>query len=257
MAVLLHERIGQTLFMSTALNGLLAEADDGDIVFIDEIHELPAYAQTLLYKGMEERKIFVEGPGDKSIAIPTSDFCLIAATTDEYALTSALRDRFKIILPFSYYDVDSLATITAQRAQMMRIVLDPAVPPQIAVRARGTPRLAIRLLESCHRYARSRGDEHVTLRHFEETVAMEDIDSLGLGTYEQGYLQVLADRQGESVRLFTLEAALGVHHRTIQTIIEPFLIRAGLIERRQDGRVITQAGLRHLGLIAEPRITVA
>jgi len=112
MAVNLLERIGQNLIYPGALNGLLAEATDKDIVFIDEIHEMNPLCQTLLYKAMEERKVFVDGPGGKTLALPTADFCLLAATTDEYALLPPLRDRFKLILPFSYYALDSLAAIT-------------------------------------------------------------------------------------------------------------------------------------------------
>ena len=103
MAASIHERIGQNLMWTGAINGLLAEAEDKDIVFIDEVHEMGTMCQTLLYKAMEEQKVFVPGPGDKTLALPTSDFCLIAATTDEYALLPPLRDRFKLVLPFTFY----------------------------------------------------------------------------------------------------------------------------------------------------------
>lgn len=257
MAAKVHERIGQNLMWAGAINGLLAEAEDKDIVFIDEVHEMGTFCQTLLYKAMEERKLFVDGPGEKTLALPTSDFCLMAATTDEYALLPPLRDRFKVILPFTFYDVADLARITMQHAQMMGTSVDPAIAAAIAARSRGVPRLAIRLLESCHRYARSKGDDQVTSAYFEATVSMDGIDSLGLGPDEQRYLQLLADHQGQPVRLFTVEAALGVHQRTIQKVIEPFMIRAGLIERAQQGRQITVTGLRHLGLIDEAESSVA
>ena len=144
-----------------------------------------------------------------------------------------------------------------QHAQMMGTSVDPAVAAAIAARSRGIPRYAIRLLEACHRYARSKGDEQVTTVHFDATVAMDGIDELGLGPDEQRYLKLLADHRGQPVRLFTVEAALGVHQRTIQMVIEPFMIRAGLIERAQQGRQITVSGLRHLGLIDEAQVSVA
>ena len=258
MAVTLHERIGQNLMWTGALNGLLAAAEnDKDIVFIDEVHEVGTMCQTLLYKAMEEQKLFVPGPGETTLALPTSDFCLIAATTNEYALLPPLRDRFKVILPFAFYNTTDLARITAQHAQMLGTSVDAAVATAIASRSRGVPRLAIRLLESCHRYARSKGADQVTSAHFDATVTLDGIDSLGLGPDEQRYLKLLADHQGQPVRLFTVEAALGVHQRTIQKVIEPFMIRAGLIERAQQGRQITVSGLRHLGLIDEAESSVA
>ena len=190
------------------------------------------------------------------MVLPTNDFCLLAATTDEYALLPPLRDRFKITLPFSFYDVDSLATITRQHAQMSSVSLEAEIPIEIGKRARGTPRVAIRLLESCHRYARSRGDEQVTMAHFERAAALEGIDEIGLASEEQRYLRVLADHQGQPVRLFTLEATLGIHRRTIQAVIEPFLLRSGLIERAQYGRQITIAGLSHLGMATEAEVSI-
>ena len=259
MAANIHERIGQNVMWPGALNGLLAEAEDKDIVFLDEVHEMGTMCQTLLYKAMEERKLFVDGPGpgDKTLALPTNDFCLIAATTDEYALLPPLRDRFKVILPFTFYSASDLAGITMQHAQMMGTRVDSTVASAIAARSRGIPRHAIRLLEACHRFARSKGDEQITPAHFEETVTMDGIDSLGLGPDEQRYLKLLADHQGQPVRLFTVEAALGVHQRTIQMVIEPFMIRAGLIERAQQGRQITVLGLRHLGLVDEAESSIA
>ncbi len=251
MAVTLLERIGQNLGWPGALNGLLAGAADKDVIFIDEIHQMGTMCQTLLYKAMEERKIFVDGPGQKTLALPTADFCLLAATTDEYALLPPLRDRFKVILPFTYYEEDALASITRQHAQMLGTHIDSSVATEIAARSRGVPRHAIRLLESCHRYARSKGHRQVEAAHFEATVALDGIDSIGLGPDEQRYLRLLADHQGQAVRLFTLEATLGVHQRTLQAVIEPFLLRSGLIERCQQGRQITEAGLQHLGLLRE------
>ncbi len=257
MAIEIHERIGQNLPWPESLNGLIATAEDKDIVFIDEIHEMGKLCQTSLYKAMEEQKLFIEGQRDKTLAVPTNDFCLIAATTDEYSLLPPLRDRFKLILPFTFYDVDSLATITRQHAQMMGTSVDSTVSVEIAARSRGIPRYAIRLLEACRRFARSKGDDQITTVHFDATVAMDGIDSLGLGPDEQRYLRLLAEHQGTPVRLFTIEAALGIHKRTIQNVVEGFLLREALIERQQNGRVITEKGLRHLGIITDPKISVA
>jgi len=257
MGVPVHERLAQVLINSGSLNGLLMSAKHKEIVFLDEVHELAPELQTLLYRAMEGGRISVRGRDNSTLTIPIADLTMLAATTDEYRLLGPLRDRFKLVLPFSFYEVEPLAVITGQRARMMGIEMDDAVARQIAQRAKGTPRLALRLLEACHRYARSVGDTRVSMRHFEGTVVLEGIDTLGLGPDAQRYLKCLAERTAGTTRLFTLEAALGIHQRTIQTVIEPYLIRAGLVERRPSGRAITEAGLRHLGLLSEPRISAA
>ena len=128
---------------------------------------------------------------DRTLTMPLRDFTVIGATTDEYRLLSPLRQRFKLSIPFTTYDDESLAKITLQRAQLMSLSIEPEIATQIAKRSRGTPHLAIRLLESCHRYARSRGDESVTMRHFEETVALDGIDELGLGPDEQRFIKLV------------------------------------------------------------------
>lgn len=250
MGVTLHERIAQTLMSPGAVNALLLGAEDKEIVFLDEIHELFPHVQTTLYRAMEDGQIFVEGRGEETLTLSLNNITILAATTDEYALLPPMRDRFKLILPFTHYDNSSLTQITLQRAALMQIELDQQVAEEIAVRSRGTPRLVIRLLEACHRFARSKGDPQVTKDHFVETVKLEGLDSLGLGRDEQRYLKYLADRR-EPTQLSTLESFLGVHRRTIQSVIEPFLLRCGLIEKTDKGRLLTAAGIRHLGLIKD------
>jgi Holliday junction DNA helicase RuvB len=257
MGVTMHERLAQVASNMGAMNGLLLQADDKEIVFLDEIHELPPNVQTVLYRAMEGSQISLQSRDNHTMSMPLKDFTIIGATTDEFRLLSPLRDRFKVVLPFVEYDVDSLATITLQRAHLLGIQVDDQIGREIALRSKGTPRLAIRLLESCHRLARSKGDERVTVNHFEQTVALDDIDELGLGPDEQRYLRFLAERHGDPVRLFTVASALGIHQRTIQSVIEPYLVKSGLVERHSQGRVITEAGLRHLGLIHDPKVSAA
>ncbi|MCH7687262.1 MAG: AAA family ATPase [Planctomycetes bacterium] len=254
IGVQLHERIAQVMNLPGALNGLLLQAKDKEIIFLDEIHELIPPAQTLLYRAMEGGQISVRTGIDQTLNMPLKDFTIIGATTDEYRLLSPLRQRFKLSIPFSTYDEESLAKITLQRAQLMKLNIEPEIATQIAKRSRGVPRLAIRLLESCQRFARSLGDESVTMRHFEETVVLDGIDELGLAADDQKIVNFLTIQSGNPVRLFTLEAATGIHRRTIQEVIEPFLIRMGLIERTPQGRVITERGIRHVegALQAEP-----
>ena len=257
MGVALHERLAQVVNTLGAMNGLLLQAGDKEIVFLDEIHELPPNVQTVLYRAMEGGQISLHGRNSHTMAMPLKDFTIIGSTTDEFRLLIPLRDRFKVILPFVAYEIAALTTITLQRARRIGIDLEEQIGHEIAVRSKGTPRLAIRLLESCHRYSRSKGDDRITMRHFEQTVALDGIDSLGLGPDEQRYLRFLAEKNGDPIRLFTLESALGIHRRTIQSVIEPFLVKSGLIERHSQGRTITETGMRHLGLIHDPKVSVA
>ena len=245
MGVQLHERIAQIMNIPGALNGLLLQAKDKEIIFLDEIHELIAPAQTLLYRAMEGGQVTVRTGYDQTLNMPLKNFTIIGATTDEYRLLSPLRQRFKLTIPFTTYDDESLAKIILQRAQIMNLNIESEIATQIAKRSRGTPRLAIRLLESCHRYARSQGDDNVTMQHFEETVLMDGIDELGLTADDQKIINYLMNQPTKPVRLFTLEAATGIHRRTIQEVIEPFLIRTGLIERSPQGRILTEKGIRH------------
>ncbi|MCK4625663.1 MAG: AAA family ATPase, partial [Phycisphaerae bacterium] len=256
MVASIHERIGQVLVGTSALNGLLMQAAEKDIVLIDEAHEMPRSAQTLLYRAMEDGRIFIRTDNDTTLTMMIKPFTMVLATTDEYALLQPLRDRCKIVLPFGYYGVDAVAQIVKQRATMMQCVVANAVAHEIAQRARGTPRLAIRLLEACHRMARSIAHDGIEMEHFQQTVVLEQIDSLGLGKDEQAYLSLLARRPGEAVRLFTLESVLGIHRRTIQSVIEPYLVREGLIERGTDGRQITEHGLQHVEATAEANALV-
>lgn len=211
MGVTLHERLAQVINSMGTLNGLLMQANNKEIVFLDEIHELPPQVQTVLYRAMEGQTISLQGRDKQTMSIPTKDFTLIGATTDEFRLLPPLRDRFKVILPFMEYEADSLSIITAHSARSLGIELNEGVGIEIAQRSKGTPRLAIRLLESCYRYARSKGDERITMQHFQETVSLDGLDELGLGPDEQRYLRFLSERNGEPVRLFTIESSLGIH----------------------------------------------
>ncbi len=251
MGVTLHDRLAQVVGTVGLMNGLLLQAEDKEIVFLDEIHELPPQVQTVLYRAMEGQRITIQSNENRTLTVPLKNFTLIGATTDEFRLLPPLRERYAVILPFSSYDAESLAAITRQRAALMGFDLDERAAMEIAIRSKGTPRLAVRLLESCHRYSRSKGDARITMDHFHETVRLEQLDTLGLGADEQKYIRFLASRNGDAVRLFAVEAAIGIHRRTIQSVIEPFLLKEGLVECQTQGRAITQRGLEHLGLVPD------
>lgn len=252
-----HERIGQVLCCAEAVSGLLLEPAGGAICFIDEIHEMPATQQTALYRAMDDHTIFVTGFDGRSLALQVNDFTVLAATTDEHAILKPLRDRFKVVLPFQFYEEEALSWIAIQHGRSMGLALDPAIAEQLAARARGTPRLVIRLLEGCHRYARSRGENEITQGCFDEAMSLEGVDSLGLGVDELRYLRLLANSPGQAVRLYTVESMLGIHRQTIARVLEPDMLRFDLLRRTEQGRTITEEGLRHLGVDQEAELHVA
>jgi len=257
VGVQIHERIGQVLNTLEATNGLLMEAGDGEIVFIDEIHELPPQQQTILYRAMDDGTVFVNGFHGKSLSLQVNDFSLLAATTDEHAILKPLRDRFKVVLPFQFYDEESLSWIAIQHARSMGLPLDPSIAQQLAARARSIPRLVLRHLEACHRYARSRGENEITQACFDEAMTLEGVDTLGLGVDEVRYLQLLANSPNQAVRLYTIESMLGIHRQTICRVLEPDILRFNLACRTEQGRMITEEGLRHLGVEQEVDVRVA
>ena len=246
MAGGLQEVLGQAISSAADLNALLLGATERGVVFIDEAHELPKEQQTALYLALDQRRITIGGGkgGRSTQSIGVANFTLLLATTDEHALLSPLRDRMKLTLRFGFYADDDLATLTRQRSRGLGWVTDDAVFPQIARRARGTPRLALRLLQAARRVCRAEGDEDITLSHLERACVLENIDGLGLGTVEQQYLAVLSE--GAS-RLNMIASRLGLPARTVCQVTEPILIRLGLVEKDEQGRrVVTAKGREHL-----------
>jgi len=242
------EGLGQTLSTPAMLNGfLLRPQKDKAVLFIDEIHELPTAAQTAIYRAMEERTVFLTNlHADSVMKVETVRFTLIAATTDPQCLLSPLRDRFKLVCQIQPYAEGELVAILRQRIRQLRWAVDEACLVPIAKRSFGTPRLALRLLESAYRTARSEGLKLISHDHLERTLQLEDLDSLGLGLNEQKYLRFLAEASGP-VRLGVLATKLKVSDRTVSHVIEERLVYLDLIERRPQGRMLTEKGLAHVG----------
>jgi Holliday junction DNA helicase RuvB len=241
----LHEVLGQTITTPADLNALLLGAADKDVVFIDEVHELdPAY-QTALYRAIDERKLFLMGRGRGAQTLAVADFTLLLATTDEFHLLQPLRDRMRLTLRFDYYTGEELAAVVAQRAHALRWPVGAEAVAEIASRGRGTPRLALRLLESARRVCRSEGAGVVTPLHVERACQLEQLDALGLDPLEQRYMRILSETAGPT-RLNVLAARLGLPSRTISHVLEPYLLRAALIDRTDAGRELTARGREHL-----------
>jgi Holliday junction DNA helicase RuvB len=243
MATDFLEVLGQSIATPADLNALLLQAGDKSVVHLDEAHELPKPMQTALYLALDKRKVFITG-GKAVQAIPISDFTLLLSTTDEYCLLQPLRDRMRLVLRFDFYSEADLATLLRHRIVALGWDVDDKLLPLIAQRSKGTPRLALRLLQACRRVCRSEAEETITLDHLERACVLEQLDNLGLGPTEQAYLRLLADGP---MRLNVLASSLGLPTRTISAVTEPFLIRAGLVAKDdQSRRQLTAAGYEHL-----------
>jgi len=243
LAVKCHEALGQSIKCAADLNALLLGAGEKEVVFIDEVHELPKVFQTALYLALDKRRLVVRG-GESFHTIPLAGFTLLLGTTDEYCLLQPLRDRMRLLLRFEFYTNDELTKIVTHRAKALQWATDESLPPLIAQRARGTPRLALRLLQACHRVCRAEGERSVTTDHLRKACALEHLDDMGLGPLEQRYLRALAE--GTS-RLNVVASMLGLPTRTLSTVTEPFLLRAGLVVKDDSGRrQLTAAGRDHL-----------
>jgi Holliday junction DNA helicase RuvB len=246
MAADFHEVLGQSVASPADFNALLLGAKNRDVVLIDEAHELEREYQTSLYVAIDQKRIFLQGGRTGRIpqSIPLHDFTLLLATTDEFKLLQPLRDRMKVMLRFGFYSVGELVELLKQRTRALRWAVDEKVLAPIAQRSRGTPRLALRLLQACRRVCRSEGENAITLAHLDRACALEQIDGIGLGSSEQQYLSILAE--GAS-RLNVIASRLGLPSRTVAEVTEPFLIRAGLVMKDDQGRrQLTAEGREHL-----------
>jgi len=241
------EILGQSLKHPSDLNSVLLAATEQSIVFIDEAHELKPEFQTALYLALDKRKIVLSS-GNKSggapQSIPLNDFALLLASTDEHQLLQPLRDRMRLLLRFTYYSEEELTTILHQRARALGWEIDEELLPLISLRSRGVPRIALRILQACRRVARSEGEFTITMEHLARACNLDQLDELGLGPTEQQYLEALA--AGNS-RLNVLSSVLGLPSRTLSTVIEPFLIRVGLLMKDDTGRrQLSAKGREHL-----------
>jgi Holliday junction DNA helicase RuvB len=246
MASELHEVLGQSVAGPADLNAVLLGARARDVIHIDECHELPKAQQTALYMALDRKRILLNGckAGLAPQSIPLADFTLLLSSTDEYSLLQPLRDRMKLTLRFDFYSPEELVRITGNRSRALAWRLGEEVLPEIARRSRGTPRLALRLPQSCRRVCRSEGEMGITAAHLERACRLEGLDDQGLGPTEQKYLDIIA--QGAS-RLNVIASILGLPSRTVAEVTEPYLIRAGLVVKDDQGRrQLTAEGRDHL-----------
>lgn len=241
---------GPAIQSAADLAAVLSSLDPGDVLFIDEIHRLSRSAEEMLYLAMEDFRVDVmvgKGPGASSISLEIAPFTLVGATTRSGMLPTPLRDRFGFTAFLEFYDEDELSEVIDRSAARLGISIERPAIVELARRSRGTPRIANRLLRRVKDY--SAVNQHSTISNQTVESAMElfGVDKRGLDRVDRELLGLLAKKfNAKPVGLSTLAVALGEEPETIEAVIEPFLIRSGLLARTQRGREITQSGIDHL-----------
>jgi Holliday junction DNA helicase RuvB len=245
---------GPVIAKSGDLAALLTNLEDGDVLFIDEIHRLNPAVEEVLYPAMEDRALDLmigEGPSARSVRIDLPRFTLIGATTRQGLLTTPLRDRFGIPVRLNFYTVEELELVVRRAARLLSVQLTDDGSREIARRSRGTPRIAGRLLRRVRDFAHASGSDTIDAGVADKALSRLEIDALGLDAMDRRYLMMIADLYGGGpVGVETLAAGLSEPRDTIEDVIEPYLIQLGLIARTARGRCLNGRGYTHLGLPA-------
>jgi len=251
MGVNIHTTSGPALEKPGDLVGTLTNLREGDILFIDEIHRLRPVIDEFLYPAMEDSKIDIrlsEGPKAQTITMPIERFTLIGATTRLGMLTAPLRARFGIELRLNYYPAVEMEEIVHRTAAVLNAGIDAEGAHELARRARGTPRLANRLLRRVRDYAQVKADGHISKAVARDALAMLDVDEFGLDEMDTRLLRAIIEKfEGGPVGVTTIAAAVGEEADTIEEVYEPFLVQHGFLQRTPRGRVATAQAYRHLG----------
>lgn len=251
MGVNIKATSGPVVERAGDLAALLTNLEEGDILFIDEIHRLNHVVEEVLYPAMEDYQIDImigQGPAARSIKLELKRFTLIGATTRSGLLTSPLRDRFGHIHRLDFYDTAALALILKRSAAILSVTAESAGIAEIAMRSRGTPRIANRLLRRARDYAQVKGNGTITKLLTDESLRMLEVDRLGLDKMDTMLLLTLIDKfAGGPVGVDTLAAAIGEEKDTIEDVYEPFLIQAGFVQRTPRGRIATVLAYEHFG----------
>ena len=243
---------GPVIAKSGDLAALLTNLEDGDVLFIDEIHRLQPAVEEVLYPAMEDRALDLmigEGPSARSVRIDLPKFTLVGATTRQGLLTTPLRDRFGIPVRLNFYTVDELEAVVTRAARLLGLHVSADGAQEIARRARGTPRIAGRLLRRVRDFANVAGRETVDAIAADAALNRLEVDKLGLDAMDRRYLMMIADiYRGGPVGVETLAAGLSEPRDTIEEVVEPYMIQLGLIARTARGRCLNPSGWKHLGL---------
>ena len=242
---------GPTIQHAGDLAAILSSLTPGEVLFIDEIHRMARSAEEMLYLAMEDFRVDVmvgKGPGATSIPLDIAPFTLVGATTRSGMLPSPLRDRFGFIAHLEFYDDSELEAVVQRAASKLDLQIDKEALIEVAKRSRGTPRIANRLLRRVRDFALVAGKQNIGVEEAMGALKLYEVDDLGLDRLDREIMRVLVERfAGKPVGLSTLAVAVGEEQDTIESVVEPFLVRAGLIARTARGRQATAAGFAHLG----------
>ena len=241
------------------LVAILSNLEEGDVLFIDEIHRLNRTVEEILYPAMEDGKIDIiigKGPSARSYQLKLPRFTLVGATTRAGQISAPLRDRFGVILRLELYSNSELAHIVKRSSSILNIPVDDEGALQIASRSRGTPRIANRLLKRSRDFAQVKYDGVITKQAADEALSSMEIDALGLDAIDRRLLStMIRNYNGGPVGLETIAAAIGEEAVTIEDVYEPYLMQIGFLSRTPRGRCVTPAGYKHLGIEFEGQQT--
>ncbi len=253
MGVNLRQTSGPVLERAGDLAALLTNLEPHDVLFIDEIHRLSPVVEEVLYPALEDYQIDImigEGPAARSVKLDLPPFTLVGATTRAGMLTNPLRDRFGIVARLEFYNAEELRQIVGRSAQLLKVSIEDDGALEIARRARGTPRIANRLLRRVRDFAEVKANGEITRPVADAALTMLDVDPVGLDIMDRKLLDAVIEKfSGGPVGVDNLAAAIGESRDTIEDVLEPYLIQQGYLQRTPRGRVATAAVYRHLGLL--------
>ena len=251
LGVGMHITSGPAIENKGALAGFLTGLASGDVLFIDEIHRLNAVVEEYLYPAMEDRCIDIPldaGPHGRTVRMEVPPFTLVGATTRTGLLTSPLRERFQIQERLDFYAPEDLETIVNRSAKILKIPIDEAGSKEIARRARGTPRIANRLLRRLRDFAEIEGDGRITREIADTSLSRLEIDARGLDPMDRRILETIIDKYGGGpVGVETIAASIGEERDTIEDVYEPFLMQEGFLQRTPRGRMATARAFEYFG----------
>lgn len=258
LAVLIAKEMGANLKITTGpalqrageLAAVLSSLENFDILFIDEVHRINRAIEEILYPAMESRKLHLvigKGLGSRMISLDIAPFALIAVTTRPNLLSSPLRSRFGASFQFEYYNFEEIKAIIERSADLLKIKIKPEAMSVIASASRFTPRIANRLLKRCRDFAEVRNFKLIEKEVVYETLEFLEIDELGLESHERGLLEIIIKKfNNRPIGVNALAAVLGEEKEIIEEIYEPYLVKIGLLQRTPTGRMVTEAGQKHL-----------
>jgi Holliday junction DNA helicase RuvB len=252
MGVSIRTTSGPMLERKADIAAILTNLEEGDVLFIDEIHRLGRSVEEVLYPAMEDYQLDIiigEGPSARTIRLDVPHFTLVGATTRTGLITTPLRDRFGVTHRLDYYSEDELAQVAARAASILGVEVEEEGLGEIARRSRGTPRVANRLLRRVRDYAQVRHDGCITREVAQQALGLFEVDSEGLDRVDREILRLIIEKfDGGPVGLGTLAVALGEERDTVEDVYEPYLLQRGLIQRTPRGRIVTRLACEHLGL---------